>query len=262
MPCIQFVYVYLCVLFGCSEGADVNEKRDTISALGRGVTGIQEVLSGGVIAVLLDMLGLDNHLNEDSVTLVKCAAAEALTGLCLAAAQCSGDKVSDIESNDSACDDAESNGSELQDTFLEQLLDDLVEHNLIQLLMLCCHSCHSERKAAAEKTFRAFCVSSSAVHALATAGAIEPLVECLLHGEEGMRGNAAEAVCRFSSERDTALASAVLSVEGKCIDGLVRCLEHEEDRSSVASIRCFIALRVLHMSYHLMISLVGCMQVW
>ena len=74
-------------------------------------------------------------------------------------------------------------------------------------------------------------MTSAAMHALATAGAIEPLVQKLLEGTDEERGWAAQALCRFSSEQDQAVAgSALLTAPGHCVEGLLACLQHEEVR--------------------------------
>lgn len=78
-------------------------------------------------------------------------------------------------------------------------------------------------------------VTSSAMHALATAGAIEPLLQALLEGSDEQRGWAAQALCRFSSERDQdqAVAGSALLLGaggGQCVEGLIACLQHEEVR--------------------------------
>jgi hypothetical protein len=183
---------------------------------------MQALLDDEIVLALLHMLEIDSHLSDS--TAVKCAAASAIHSLCQAAASL------EVSPSENMGEDMAEDIDSQPEAFLDQLLDYLVDHGVVELLMNSYHSCHLERKTAAEQALRSFSVTSTAMHALATAGAIEPLVQQLLKGSSSQRGWAAQALCRFSSERDQAQASALMSVESHCIEGLIECLNHDEVR--------------------------------
>lgn len=219
---------------GSSSGRRVAAALALASAVQEQTTGrreLQALLDGGVVPALVRMLQMDNRLSESSVTQVKCAAAGSIASLCRAGAKVDPPLPYSLLALEGPHEEEEEEEeAALPETFLDEVLDVLVEHGAVPLLMNLRGSCQHERRVAADQALRAFSVTAFAMHALATAGAIEPLVLQLLEGSSEQRGWAAQALCRFSSERDQAHASALVSVESHCVEGLVACLQHGETR--------------------------------
>ena len=181
---------------------------------------IRALIDDDVILALIRMLRMDNHLNEVSVTEVKCAASKTITCLCQAVSRISHLVEVDEDMNDVCC----------VDEFMAHLLD----QETIELLIDITHSCHQERKNAAYEALKSISsLAYSSTQYVASVGCFEVLVEQLLGSNPTIQGWAAEALCLFSSDQhDFARIKAnfVTNMSEECIDGLVQCLHHCDTR--------------------------------